>query len=93
MINFSKNALNDLENMVDLHSSSGKESAIKSYHSIREKLYELTDFSEKGRIIPEMEEDSITAYRELLIGNLRVSYRIEKEIIFIIRILNSKNLI
>ncbi|OQW98562.1 MAG: plasmid stabilization protein [Desulfobacteraceae bacterium A6] len=64
--------------------------AVKWIDIIFSKVEQLKSFPEIGRIIPEIRNDQI---RELIYGNYRIIYRIEKKQISILTIRHGKQIL
>lgn len=63
------------------------EAALKWVNTIFEKVEKLTTFPNQGRTVPELKSN---LYRELIIGNYRVIYKVSDSQIFILTIRNFK---
>lgn len=59
-------------------------------NTVFKKVKELQDFPECGRVVPETENKSI---RELIYGNYRIIYRVEKNSISILTIRHGKQVL
>jgi addiction module RelE/StbE family toxin len=57
---------------------------------IQQRVEQLRDFSESGRKVP---EDKSGAYRELLVGNYRVVYRVDKDTVTIVTLIHGARLL
>ncbi len=64
--------------------------AEKWVETIFSKAEDLTSFPKSGRIVPEINKDQ---YREIISGNYRIVYRIEKERISILTVRHGKQLL
>lgn len=64
-------------------SKDSKNRAENLSNEINLEIKNLFLFPEKGRIVPEL---NLNNYRELIVNNYRVLYRIEKDIIYILTI-------
>jgi toxin ParE1/3/4 len=59
-------------------------------NTVFKKVKDLQDFPESGRIVPETENKSI---RELIYGNYRIIYRIEKNTISVLTVRHGKQVL
>lgn len=85
-ISWTKKSLKDLKAISDYISLDSKFYAARFISKLIERVEQLIEFPESGRIVPEKNENEI---RELIEGNYRIFYRIRKENITILRIHNS----
>ena len=83
-------AKNDLEEIIEYIAQDSLETAIKKYEEIKSTAKKLSIFPEQGRIIPELAEQNIVKYRELIISPWRLMYKIEKETIYIMAIIDGR---
>ncbi len=83
-------AKNDLEEIIEYIAQDSLETAIKKYEEIKATAKKLSIFPEQGRIIPELAEQNIVKYRELIISPWRLMYKIEKEAIYIMAIIDGR---
>jgi len=79
-----------LENIYDFIAGDNLTAAEKTVESIFMKVEKLTQFSERGRKVPEVKRDDI---REIFEGEYRIIYRIETKRIVILTIRNFKQLL
>lgn len=92
-INLSHLAFTDLEAIVEYYHNLSPKVASKYYYGIMKATKKLHLFPEIGRTVPEFEEDYIDKYREILFDNYRIVYRIEKTVVHILRIIDSRRLL
>ena len=64
-----------------------KEAALKWVNTIFEKVEKVTTFPNQGRIVPELKNNR---YRELIIGNYRVVYKVLDNDIYVLTVRNLK---
>ena len=75
----------ELDNIYNYIQLDSKDRAEKFVNNILDEIENLILFPEKGRVIPEL---NLNHFRELIVNNYRILYRIEKETIFILAILH-----
>lgn len=64
--------------------------ALRIFQQIKEKASSLYSFPERGRIIPELREQGISQYRELIIPPWRMIYRISEKTVHVLSVLDSR---
>jgi len=64
--------------------------ALRILQKIRQKVSDLHALPERGRIVPELKEQGIPTYRELIIAPWRVIYRISDESVFVLSVIDSR---
>lgn len=75
---WTKPALEDFDEIINYIAKDSVEIAIKQYEKIKETSIKIGKFPEQGRIIPELQNENITKYREMIIKPWRMMYRIEE---------------
>ena len=58
--------------------------------AIRQKAADLETFPERGRIVPELHEQGISVYRELVIAPWRLLYRIADSEVLVLSFIDSR---
>ena len=89
----SKLSLIDLEAIIEYYYPLNKKTAARYYKGIISRIKRLTRFPEMGRIVPEFEEEFYDRYREIIYENYRIIYRIDADIIYILRIIDGRRLL
>ena len=89
-VQWTSNAKEDLLNIVDYIKEDSIESAKKVYKKIKEKAHSSNIFPYRGRVVPELQQQGITIYRELIENPWRIMYKIENDTIYIMAIFDSK---
>ncbi len=92
-VQFSPKSVEDLETIVEYYFSLNEKVAGEIYRLIIFKAESLEDLAERGRVVPEMSDEGIRKYRELIEGNFRIIYRINEKNVVIIRIIDSRQLL
>jgi len=87
---WSKIAENDLKNIIEYIADDNPTNALKIFKSIKQKASNLNDFPERGRIAPELRDQGILQYRELVISPWRILYRITEMNVFVLSVLDSR---
>ena len=84
------NAKEDLLNVVDYIKKDSLSATRKAYEQIKEKAQSNNFFPLKGRVVPELQKEGITIYRELITQPYRIMYKIENDIVYIMAIFDSR---
>jgi addiction module RelE/StbE family toxin len=85
-INWTKRSLKDLRAINDYISLDSTFYAARFVSKIVRRVDQLIEFPESGRMVP---EKNLPEIRELIEGNYRIFYRLQKEKITVLRIHNS----
>ncbi len=92
---FSKFAEDDLIEITEYYKNLNIESCKSLFLAIEDKVNklkvnQLKEFPSHGRIVPELEDQNINDYRELIEGNYPIIYSIQENSIFIHTIVDSR---
>ncbi|RPJ05443.1 MAG: type II toxin-antitoxin system RelE/ParE family toxin [Spirochaetaceae bacterium] len=85
-----KSAKRDIEEIVSFFAADRKEYAHDVYQGIKNKIDSLRHFPEKGRTVPELHRQKINAYRELLESYWRILYKIEKDTVIVLAVIDGR---
>lgn len=80
----------DLIDIVEYIAADSPSNAVTAFKNIKQKASSLYTFPERGRIVPELRDQGIAQYRELIISPWRVIYRISKKIVYVLSVLDSR---
>ena len=83
-------AENDLKNIVEYISNDSPPNALKIFKRIKQKASSLFTFPERGRIVPELRDQGILQYRELVISPWRILYRVSEKSVLVLSVLDSR---
>ena len=89
-IKWTLSAQTDLEEIAEYIAEVSKETALEKVGQIQIEVNRLKRFAKQGRIIPELEKIGVLTYRELILHPWRIMYRAEKEIIYIIAVIDGR---
>ena len=89
-INVSIFAENDLKAIVSYHFEKNPEYAKGLYIHIKNRINELKRFPERGKIVPELEQQGIIKYRQIVEGNYRIIFTVRKNEVNILIIVDSR---
>jgi plasmid stabilization system protein ParE len=87
---WAESAVQDLEDLVSYIALDSTEQARQVLQRLRSRSSKLESLPERGRIVPELEDLGLTAWRELIEGPWRILYRISKRRVFVEAILDSR---
>ena len=83
-------AENDLNEIIEYISLDSPYNVLKILKKIKQKASELYTLPERGRIVPELQEQGILQYRELIIPPWRLIYRIAGRKIYVLSVIDSR---
>lgn len=87
---WTKTARTDLNEIVEYIAVDSVDIALKKYYEIRESTKPLDKFPEHGRIVPELKNENIMKYREIIISPWRILYKIEEKKIYIMAVIDGR---
>ncbi|MFC1862734.1 type II toxin-antitoxin system RelE/ParE family toxin [Thermodesulfobacteriota bacterium] len=79
----------DLKDIIESISIDNPQNALKILKNIKQKASELFTLPERGRIVPELQDQGILQYREIVISPWRLIYRISERKVFVLSLLDS----
>ncbi|MFO7607400.1 MAG: type II toxin-antitoxin system RelE/ParE family toxin [Desulfurivibrionaceae bacterium] len=80
----------DLKDIVLYIAEDNPANARTIFENIKEKASTLISFPERGRTVPELQDQGIFLYRELIHAPWRIIYRIEDRKIYVLSVLDSR---
>ena len=83
-------AEDDLKNIILYIAEDSLANARIIFEKIKEKATSLKLFPERGRIVPELQDQGIFLYRELIVAPWRIIYRISDKKVYILSVLDSR---
>ena len=90
VVEWSRPAKMDLENIIDYISQDSVDTAIAIFDKIKSKCGTLNQFPDRGRIVPELKAYGILGYREIIISPWRVIYRTSDQIVYVLAVIDSR---
>ncbi|MDY6904312.1 MAG: type II toxin-antitoxin system RelE/ParE family toxin [Thermodesulfobacteriota bacterium] len=82
-------AENDLKNIIAYIAEDSPPNALSILNKIRQKASHLYTLPERGRIVPELQDQGIVQYRELIISPWRLIYRIFQRKVYVLSVIDS----
>ena len=83
-------AQHDLKQIIEYIAIDSPDNASRILQKIKQKLSALYSMPTRGRIVPELKEQGIHTYRELIIAPWRVIYRISDTAVFVLSVIDSR---
>ena len=87
---WSETARDDLEAIITYIARDNVGRAVKILGRLREEASELRALPHRGRTVPELEQHGIFTYRELITPPWRIIYRIEKNHVYVMAVIDSR---
>ena len=84
---FAQDDLNEIIEYFFLYSQNYIETTISEFE---ENIMSLQQYPRSGRIVPELERQGITQYRELIQGNYRIIYKISKDKVTVLTVIDGR---
>ena len=85
-----RSAEKDLINIIEYIAIDSPSDALKVFNNIKQKASGLFTFPERGRIVPELRDQGILQYRELIVPPWRILCRISEKQVFVLSVLDSR---
>ncbi len=80
----------DLISIIKYIYSNNPVAAKNSLKKIKSKASNLNGFPQRGRIVPELKENGILQYRELIVAPWRIIYRISDSNVYVLSVIDSR---
>jgi len=83
-------AENDLKEIIEYIATDSPANALKILKRIKQKASSLYTLPERGRIVPELQDQGILLYRELIIPPWKIIYRISEMKVCVLSVLDAR---
>ena len=83
-------AENDLMEIIEYIANDSLDNALQIFDEIKQHASSLYSFPERGRVVPELQEQGIYTYRELIIPPWRMIYRMSAKDVYVLSVLDSR---
>lgn len=83
-------AENDLKEIIDYIAINSPANALKIFQKIKKKASSLYTVPERCRIVPELKDQGILQYRELIVPPWRIIFRIAEIKVYVLSALDSR---
>jgi toxin ParE1/3/4 len=80
----------DLKDIIEYISQDSPQNALEVLKKIKQKASELYTLPERGRIVPELQDQGILQYREIVIPPWRLIYRMTEREVFVLSLIDSR---
>ncbi len=80
----------DLRDIVEYFYEVNRAYSQKLFGKLVERISELEDFPEKGRVVPELRDHNIETYKELIEDPYRIIYRIMKGEVLLLSVIDGR---
>ncbi|HME43935.1 MAG TPA: type II toxin-antitoxin system RelE/ParE family toxin [Syntrophorhabdales bacterium] len=89
-VRWSETAERDLIAIVEYIADDSPSRAYEVFKEVRRKASGLRTFPDRGRIVPELQEQGITQYHELVVSPWRIIYRTSERTVYVLAVLDSR---
>jgi toxin ParE1/3/4 len=89
-VRWSETSENDLIAIVQHIADDSPSQAYEIFKRIKERASNLRSFPDRGRIVPELLEQGVTQYRELIVPPWRMVYRVSEYKVYVLSVLDSR---
>jgi plasmid stabilization system protein ParE len=83
-------AESDLSSIILYVAVESPANALKVLTKIKEKASSLKQFPERGRIVPELQDQGLNLYREIIVSPWRIVYRISGKEVYVLTVFDSR---
>ena len=83
-------AESDLKDIIEYISIDSPQNALRILKNIKQKTSELYALPERNRIVPELQDQGILQYREMIIPPWRLIYRIAERKVYVLSLIDSR---
>ncbi len=80
----------DLQGIVSYIAQDSVSQALHILHTIKKSASSLYHTPTRGRIVPELHEQGIVQYRELVVSPWRIVYRISRQSVLVVSVFDSR---
>ncbi len=80
----------DLKQIIDYIALENPGNALQILGKIKQKASDLYTLPDRGRIVPELNEQGINIYREIIVPPWRIIYRISDSTVFVLSVIDSR---
>ena len=87
---WSETSEKDLTGIVESIAANSPSNAFEIFKEIKQKASRLYTFPERGRTVPELKDQGIILYRELIVPPWRMIYRISGKTVYVLSVLDSR---
>jgi toxin ParE1/3/4 len=89
-VEWAATAERDLKQVIDYIAIANPDNALQLLIKIRQKTSSLYTLPERGRIVPELQDQGIQTYRELILARWRIIYRITDSTVYVLSVIDAR---
>jgi addiction module RelE/StbE family toxin len=89
-VNVTKMAENDLDKIISFIAENNPKNALEIFNRLKIKIESLYNFPNRGGYVPELLRRNIKEYRQLLEKPWRIIYKVEKNTVTVLTVLDSR---
>jgi toxin ParE1/3/4 len=89
-VKWTDTAEHDLDAIIGFIAADSIDEAIKILDKMRKKALGLNVLPERGRIVPELKDQGIILYREMILTPWRIIYRISGYTVYVLAVLDAR---
>jgi len=89
-VNWANVAENDLIEIIEYISIESPADALKILQKIKKMASSLYSLPERDRVVPELQDQGILTYREIVIPPWRIIYRISENEVYVLTVLDAR---
>jgi toxin ParE1/3/4 len=89
-VNITDNAENDLDEIILYIAQDNVQIALKILEKLKRKINSLSNFPNRGRMVPELLDQNIKDYREIIESPWRIIYKVENYDVNILTVLDGR---
>ncbi len=87
---WARTAETDLKEIVNYIATDSPVNALKIFRKIKKSASSLYTMPERCRVVPELKEEGIMQYRELIVKPWRIIFRIAEKKVYVLSVLDSR---
>lgn len=89
-VRWSETSEKDLTDIIKYIAEDNPLNAYEVFEKIKRKTFSLYAFPDRGRIVPELHDQGITQYREIIVPPWRIIYRISEKKVYVLSVLDGR---
>jgi toxin ParE1/3/4 len=89
-VRWSETSENDLISIVQHLADDSPHQTYEIFKNIKKRASSLRAFPDRGRIVPELLDQGVTQYRELIISSWLIIYRVSENKVYVLSVLDSR---
>ncbi len=83
-------AENDLRDIIEYIAIDSPANTLKALEKVKKRASSLYTLPERGRIVPELQDQGILLYRDLIVPPWRIIYRISEMKVYVLSVLDAR---